>query len=175
MFDKHVTLMAKSIVSLKAVVPRRVVNTGEVERIITKQLRNTGKDMATDLEKPTRTWKRKVKFLVIVDAKKATVRIFTNSAIYRYTDKGTEPHEITPKRATSLRFNTKFSSKTVPGKLTSRKGSSGPPVAFAKRVMHPGTKPRGWSKIVAKKYKPKLASRINGALAPVIRKKSKRL
>lgn len=168
--------MAKSIVSLKAVVPRRVVNTGEVERIITKQLRNTGKDMATDLEKPTRTWKRKVKFLVIVDAKKATVRIFTNSAVYGYIDRGTEPHEIPlQKRTTVLRFNSRFSAKTVPGKLTSRQGSSGPPVVFAKRVMHPGTKPRGWSKIVAKKYKPKLASRINGALAPVIRKKSKRI
>jgi hypothetical protein len=77
----------------------------------------------------------------------------TENDIWNMLDKGTRAHKIIARRAKRLRFGSGFSAKTRPGFVGSQSGgTSGGPV-FAQSVMHPGTTARGWSKLIAAKYK----------------------
>lgn len=97
-----------------------------------------------DLLKPTATWQHDVEARAKQTRTGFTVII--NDKVYAILDAGSKPHDITPKRAKALRFNTRFRSKTMPNKLTARKGFNAPPAAFAKKVEHPGTAPRNFKK-----------------------------
>lgn len=103
------------------------------------------KEVEKDLLKPTATWQHAVE--ARINKTKTGFTILIRDKVYAMVEGGTKPHVIRPKRAKALRFNSRFRSKTVPNKLTSRKGMSRPPVRFAKEVKHPGTKPRNFKKV----------------------------
>lgn len=113
-----------------------------------------------DLLKPTATWEHEVEAKVKQTRTGFTVKI--NDKVYSILDVGSKPHDIAPKRAKALRFNTRFRSKTTPNKLAARKGLSAPPVAFAKSVKHPGTKPRN--------FKQQARERLNRRYPTALRK-----
>lgn len=117
-------------------------------------MRRMGTKIKADFEKTTATWKHKPKFEVMVSLTKPgpTVVVDTNDEIYRYVNDGTEAHVILPKKAKALRFPGTFTSKTVPGVLEARQGSSGGGDVFAKGVLHPGTKARNFDKMIARKW-----------------------
>lgn len=70
-----------------------------------------------------------------------TARVQAGASYAAYVEKGTQPHEITPKARKALRFAASASGARLTG--TPRKGAA---VIFAKRVHHPGTKAKPFLK-----------------------------
>ncbi len=66
--------------------------------------------------------------------------------LYRYVDLGTRPHVILPRHAPMLHFLSDYQPKTVPGVLGSGSGGAYGEDVFARRVHHPGTEARGFTK-----------------------------
>jgi hypothetical protein len=122
----------------------------QMQEAIAKERDREGQTIKREFGITTRTWKRKPDFEVHVfpDGEMAAG---TDNPIFGYVDEGTRPHIIRPRVAKALRFNTVFRAKTIPNQMTSREGVSSPPVAVRMEVHHPGTKPRNFTKLMAKR------------------------
>jgi hypothetical protein len=94
--------------------------------------------------------------------------ISTDDEIYGYVEEGTRAHDITPKRAKRLRFATGGSPKTAPNVIGSTGGRRGSAVVFARRVRHPGSKARNFSKTIADKHQKQLEVRLGRAIGDVL-------
>lgn len=133
--------------------------------ITDKELMAEAKTVQREYKATTRTFKRvKPDFRI----KRITTGVYaagTDDRIYNYLDKGTRPHIIRAKRAKVLRFNSNFKSKTVPGRLNPRAGKNTGPAAFAKQVKHPGTKPRGFTRIIHERSKVRFSTNYQKAIA----------
>jgi len=148
--------------TVKPITPRRM-NWSKIEANLQAATKATAKDIIKEFEKTTRTWNTKVAFVWDVKVKSAQTsapirvsasiiaHVYTKNKIWNWTDQGTKAHIIRPKRAPMLAFPSQFKPKTTPGQMSSGGGFSGPPIAFAKEVHHPGTAARNWTKMVAKK------------------------
>jgi hypothetical protein len=123
-------------------------------------------DVLQDFKRTTATWQHKVTWTkqVVATAGQVLLNVGTADAIYRYVDEGTRPHVIRPRRARMLRFATGYQAKTTPGVIGSGPGGARGPVVYAKAVMHPGTKARGFSKAIAKKWRKPFAVAMQRAL-----------
>ena len=106
------------------------------------------------LQTATRTWDHKPDFNINAFSEssgRARVSVTTTSEIFGYVNEGTRAHFIAPKKPGGvLAFNSRFSPKSTPGSLQTRRGSSGPPVAFARGVHHPGTKARKFDELASR-------------------------
>lgn len=106
------------------------------------------------LEQTTQHWAKKPKWITDIGFAKgdAVIMSYIQDAdarqIWDWINEGTDPHWIYPVRANMLRFNSQFRSQSAPNRLQTTKGHSGPPVAYAKAVHHPGIKARRWTIIV---------------------------
>jgi len=83
---------------------------------------------------------------------------------WNWLDLGTRPHRITAKRARTLRFQVNYAAGTRPGSLDSYPSGSWGPTRYPRSVWHPGTKPRGWSKMIFKKGKPRFEKAVINAV-----------
>ena len=126
-----------------------------------------------DFQGTTSTWKHKPVFEVQRSLRQAAgpiLFVFTQDKIYGYVDKGTRPHEIWAGYYTgksehkTLAFPSAFTPKTTPGSLKSGPGSSGGDTVFTPYVEHPGSKPRGFTKIIAKEDLPKYKRAMEAAM-----------
>lgn len=117
-------------------------------------MRRVATKIKADYEKTVATWEEKPRFESAVSLAKgaATLLVDTNSEIYRYVNDGTRPHVIVPKRARALRFQGTYTAKTIPGTIEARSGGSSGSDVFARGVLHPGTKPRHFDKLIAAKW-----------------------
>ena len=145
------------------IVPKRM-NWSKIEASLQAGSRETAKAIINEFEKTTLTWNTKVKWSWDIKVKSAQtaapiavsaqiiVHVYTDNEIWNWTDQGTKPHPIFPKKPGGvLAFPSAFGPKTSPGKMSSGSGFSGPPIAFAKYILkHPGTKARNWTPMVAK-------------------------
>lgn len=135
-------------------------------------VRKVGTGIKADFEKTTATWKTQVKFEVQVSlAGGPQAEVFTTNKIYGYVDKGTEPHVILPKRKKALSFvwggPGSYRPKTRPGVIgSSGGGATGDRVAF-KGVLHPGTKPRNFSKEIQKLWTPRFKRAMEASMSKV--------
>lgn len=132
-------------------------------------MRRMGTKIKQDFEKTVATWKNKPKFEVLVSLTKPgpTVVVDTNDPIYRYVSEGTKPHVILPKRAKALAFKGTYTAKTVPGVIESRAGGSGGADVFSQGVLHPGTKPRRFQKLIADKWRKAFRSEMEQVMREV--------
>lgn len=105
------------------------------------------------LESAVQTWRNKPTFRTTTQVSGtyySDIRVMPEGAgarIFRFVNWGTRPHWIRPRwnnAGGKLAFNTKFSPKSTPNSLRASAGFSGPPVAFAREVWHPGTEPRNF-------------------------------
>lgn len=120
--------------------------------VIISTLNGTSKAIKVDMAVPAQTWDRKVK-IDIASPSEFTREISTNDDIYAMLEKGTKPHIIRKKGRGILRFKFGFRSKTIPNEIRSRKGAKGTiPAPPMRRVKHPGTAPRLWTKAIKKKW-----------------------
>lgn len=111
----------------------------------------TGKEAVRLFRGTTRTWSHQPSFDYAVEAggKSFDVLAGTGNQIYRYVDEGTRPHVIAGRHLLAFRAN--YQAKTSPGSLQARSGGASGPMVFAKRVMHPGIRARGFTPLVKKK------------------------
>lgn len=114
-------------------------------------LKDAAEDAQRDMQKTTATWQHKPTFAI--KEQPTGFLVGTDDDVWNMLDVGTRAHLIIARRAKRLRFSSGFTAKTRPGFVGSQAGgASGGPV-FAQSVQHPGTTARGWSKLIAAKYR----------------------
>lgn len=94
-----------------------------------------------------------------------------DKAIWTYVDQGTKPHVILPRNAPRLRFRTGYNPKTLasPARTVSGGGMATGPTVFAKKVNHPGTEAREFTKTIAEDIKPGFRKEIDNAFRQAAR------
>lgn len=120
-------------------------------------LKDAADGALVDFKATTKTWQHEVEFS-IKEQRDGYLVGPTGGAtdIYGYVEHGTRAHMIVARRAKRLRFSPGGSAKTSPGVLGSSSGSRGSGTVFARAVRHPGTKPRGFSKLIRAKWASKV-------------------
>lgn len=153
--------MSTTIKAIKAKAPR----VQAARLALLNELRSVGKEIQNDYKATTATWKHKPEFKTQISLAGGTpsVSVSTTDKIFGYVDAGTRPHIIAP-RAKRLRFMSGFSAKTSPGVLGSGAGGASGDMVFARVVHHPGTKARGFSKIILNKWRGQFGKRMLTAM-----------
>ena len=94
-----------------------------------------------------------------------------NAKYYLWTDKGTKPHDIRPKRARYLKFQVGYDARTAPGAKsgvgTGRKFGAW---RSALVIHHPGTKARKFSEKFNKDILPDMRKDIENAIRRALRR-----
>lgn len=147
------------MIRLKAITPRaQAIKFTRFAKAAELGLEDAAKEALKDFEATTATWEHKPAFTM----KKFGdgYEIGTRDEIYGYVDLGTRPHIIRPRRAKRLRFSPGSRAKTSPGRIGSSSGKGGSGAVFAKQVNHPGNKPRGFSKLIKRKWESRLQQYI---------------
>lgn len=154
------------MLKLKPIKPKAdPLNVAAIERTVKAVMQEAADDAKSDLEKTTEGWQHGVSFEAIPD--KTGFIVGTADEVWNYLDQGTKAHEIRPRRATRLRFQTGYKAKTRPRVLASGGGGASGDVVYAKSVQHPGTEAREWSETVAEKYQTEIPFRMNEAIGGV--------
>jgi hypothetical protein len=138
----------------------------QFREVIARELDREGRTIVREYSITTRTWKHKVRFEMQIFPDGQMI-VGTDDEKFGYVDKGTRPHIIRPRLAKALRFNTVFRAKTVPNQMTSRPGLSSPPVAVRMEVHHPGTKPRNFTKLMAKRSSTRFSRNMAKAMKTI--------
>jgi len=164
-----------SAVVFKVVKPKRFDDKAMTERL-RYHAKKVAKEMREDYERTTATWQHKPEFKETVSTGKGlggvAAEVSTTDKVYGYVDQGTgqaaghrpDRYPIVPKRAKMLAFASIFSPKTKPKVLGSGPGMRGPIDTFRKKVMHPGIKPREFSKTIEKKWQPRFKAQMQAAM-----------
>lgn len=112
-----------------------------------------------DFESTSSTWDHQPTYTV--KAQKDGRLVGTKNEIWLMLNAGTKAHDIYPRNARMLRFQGgPYGAKTRPGFIGSQSGGASGAIIFRRFVHHPGTKPRGWSTIIAKKWRSRVAQLI---------------
>ena len=115
-----------------------------------------------DFESTFATWSHQP--TVIVKERADGYSLTVKDDVWGMLDSGTRAHLIVARRAKRLRFGVGGSPKTRPGFIGSQSGRAGSGAVFARAVHHPGTKARGWSKLIAAKYKSRIQRYIEARI-----------
>jgi len=142
-------------IALRAVVPRgKLIDLEALDAGLQDALDHGVNIVRDDYLRTMRTWRRSAFFEVEyarVRARDLVASVTTDSAVYAYVDRGTEPHLIVPVRACLLRFLAKYRAKTRPGIMSSHLGGGSGPVGFARAVRHPGNAPRNFTATITRR------------------------
>ena len=115
-----------------------VFNAPALRAAISLAMDNIADGIKDDLAAHTDNWNAPPSWAVVSSGDRRD--IITQDMIFHFQDKGTKAHVIMPKRARRLVFQ-------VPGATV-----------FARKVNHPGTKPRNYTVITAAVWQAKIAS-----------------
>jgi len=169
------------VFQVKAIKPRKL-DVFEVRWELLNAMGKEGKASVKELEKTARNFRgRKPRFWydVVLTSDEAAVIVEPKGdadAVKKWTmlDEGTPAHIIRARRAPCLRFRIGYNSGTRPGTLRTRRAYYvGNSWRRARAVRHPGTQPRGWSKLVQDRRKPKYITAMNKALRRGMEKASR--
>lgn len=139
------------------------VRLGAMVREYRKGLEAFSKIVLFSLDKTVATWDKKPKFSVRYSpftGDEIDIQFMASGGmaqIWNWTDQGTKPHVIRPKPGNKrglLFFNSNFKAKTRPRVIGSTRGFSGPPLAAAASVNHPGTKARQFTTEIWRRRSP---------------------
>lgn len=111
-----------------------------------------------DLESTAKTWQHAI--TITIKERSDGYSLTVEDDVWNMLDHGTRAHRIVARRAKRLRFAGGYSAKTRPGFIGSQSGGASGGVVFRQSVMHPGTKARGWSKLIGAKYRAQLKTFI---------------
>lgn len=143
----------------------KFINPNSVRVVVKTALDKVAKDIKADYKATMRTWKKQKVDPVLANQGEEARLIYVNSKVFGFVDWGTRPHIITPRTARRLAFRSGFTPKTTPGVIGSGPGGSFGAYVYAKRVSHPGNKPRLFTKAIAEKRKNDLQREIDKGLA----------
>lgn len=150
------------MLKVKIILPRdKILDVEAFGKEAVKDLNDVRLLIKEDFEDCVKTWKDKPVF----KGKKATessasIKMWGDKNTWVWTNLGTDPHIITPKRAKRLAFKVPSSPKTTPNRLGSRRGGRGNTQVFAKQVRHPGTKARNFHIVSAEKRQKDLNQKL---------------
>lgn len=159
--------------SMKAIRPRRKIFDEKAFREgVTKALKELGDEALSEFEATVSTWKNKPSFklkqigefeiAVGYDGRTKEGKIYTG------VDQGVPEHDIVPNNpAGVLLFKESYSAKTAPGVIGSFAGGSRGETVAAKRVHHPGNKPRGFSTKIMQRFKLAAPARLRQVVEEV--------
>jgi hypothetical protein len=165
--------MAKTVTLCKPIRPARL-KVDAVRLELLNNDRREGKAAAKALEETVMGWKgRKPKFEVLIGLTRNDTTVVVGPTGSKETvekwnrlDEGTRgPYPIRARRAPYLRFRIGYNAGSRPGTLRTRRSYYiGNHWRRARKVTHPGIKPRGWTDIVTKRRMPKFIKSTNKAL-----------
>jgi hypothetical protein len=138
---------------MKLILPKKLIaDLAKLSRTLTNALNGVAKDIQIDLKVTTQTWKHKVEFPISSPSAYRRI-VATDDEVYGYVNDGTQAHTIVPRTPGGvLRFNTPFTSKTLPNQIMSRAGSVGATEVIARGVQHPGTEARKFDVAIRDKW-----------------------
>lgn len=160
-------------IKMQVSIPDTLIDPKRLIRALRNGMANAAEDVIVDFETTTETWKHKPSFKA-TEVSAAEWIVSTNDNIWVMLDEGTKPHVIVPKRAKRLRFQWggpgSYRAKSRPGYLGSNKGGIKGPIVYRKRVNHPGTKPRKWTKAAEDKWQNELGDIVQRAIDAEVKK-----
>jgi len=152
------------MLKVKIILPRdKILDVEAFGKAAVKDLNEVRDLVEKDFKDSTATWKGQPTFRGRkATEQRASFTIWSNKNTWVWTNKGTDPHPIFPKRAPVLRFKVPSTAKTVPNKLGSGSGSRGNEWRTSKGIKrHPGTKARNFDKVSAEKRQKDLNQMLN--------------
>lgn len=157
------------MIKLKPILPKRpFIDARKVQRAIDDGMQEAADLIVKDFQSTTDTWKHRVEFTI--KKQKDGFLIGTKDDVWNMLDHGTKAHDISPRNGKVLRFQGgPYRPKTRPGYIGSQSGGPSGPVVFRPKVHHPGTAPRGWSKLVRKKWQSRLAQIVQKHINAAVR------
>ena len=156
--------MVVKLTAIKAKGTRLTVD--KVRRVVKEALDDVSSDVLRDFVETTESWNHKPVF-----QRRATVdgvEVYTDDEIFRFVDLGTKPHDIYPRNAPRLRFQSQYTAKTTPGNIASRSGGKSGPFVFAKKVRHPGFEGRKFTETIMRRRQALLKKRIDDGLSKIV-------
>lgn len=153
------------VFQFKIIKPKKL-NQDAIRLEILNALRKEGREIKTEYEKTTATWKRKPEFEILVGLTRppgsASVLVGTDNEIYNYLDQGT--------RIRWALMSQDWRSKTTPRRIGSGPGA-GRVIIAGRRAMQrrgigprPGIKAREFSETIRKRRKKKFTQGMIGAM-----------
>lgn len=154
-------------ISVKAILPKRFkpeVYLQEIESM----MRRMGKDIKGNFEQTTETWNKKPDFEneTVAETDQITTTVATENEIYKFLNDGTKkdypilPGILTGKSSKkALAFSSTFSPKTTPNVVGSNPGVIGKRDTVRPFVIHPGIKPRNFTRVLKKRWQPRFKRR----------------
>lgn len=143
----------------------KIFDLDKFDRESAKTLNDIIKKAEREFKKTTDTWRRKPDFKIErATSSKLIAAVSTMDEIYGYVVRGTRAHVITAKRAPALRFKSGFTSKTVPRRITSRRGESFGNWVSKRSVFNPGIEARDFDKVIAEQLQPELIKEVRSAI-----------
>lgn len=153
---------------MKVILPKGLLfDPRKVERVIENTLNQSALAVKADLGVTTQTWSAKSKPSFKIDSRVGMRIIYTDSLIYKWVDEGTRAHIITAKNGL-LRFRTGYKSKTRAGVIGSTGGGASGNWRSKRTVKHPGTKARGFTIVIKKKWDDLLPQQMQRAIDSTI-------
>jgi hypothetical protein len=127
-------------------------------RAIEQEARPYAEGVKRDFEKTFQNWKAEHKPTLTVKVNinpngGVSIEIDVEGQIYEYVHEGTRPHDIMPRRAKRLKFQSGYQAKTLPGRIASVAGGPSGDTVFARGVEHPGFPGRKFSQQIVKKWR----------------------
>ena len=163
--------MGEAMIVAKAIKPARLKDK-DMRLTLLGAMRKEGTQIKREFAKTTATWSHKPEFEVVVSltGPGPVVLVGTDDKVYRCVNEGTQAHLIfagiytgkSDKKA--LSFHSKFRPKTKPGIIGSTSGMIGGKKVARPYVQHPGTKPRGFDRLIQKSYEPKFKRAMEAAM-----------
>lgn len=148
---------------LKVIKPKKVWNPAKMQRDIESAYKEVAEGARADLQSTTATWTHSVKFSVIRVG--TSWYVTGGSRLYELiSETGAKPHTIEPRGAYMLKFQAIYRAKTSPGRLGSSGGGRSGPVVKARKVRHPGFRPRKFIEAARKKWEPRLIRDVKDAV-----------
>jgi len=156
------------VIKIKPIIPkRRMIDPKRQQQAIEQGMADAKDGALEDFKSTTSTWSHQPDF--VAKQQKDGYLIGTNDDVWLMLNKGTRAHDIVAKKI-SLRFpGGPYRPKTRPGFIGSQSGGSSGAFVFRGKVHHPGTSPRGWSTIIAKKWRSRLAQMVQKRISEALR------
>lgn len=141
-----------------------------MQKKITQAMSDFVDDIEKDFESTVQTWDTKVKFSKNVKSRSNRVegKVDTDNKIYGYVSNGTNDHFVAPRRASALRFQPNYKTKTRRGKIPSRAGGASGSFVFSKGHMVKGIKARKFDLQIKEKREKEFSKRMLKELLEVL-------
>lgn len=163
--------MATIGVKLRVFVPKTVFDDARAVRNIQHVMTSkTGPELRKEFEKTIKSWDDRPNFQMehYFGVRVLWVKVYTYSTVYRLVNAGARPHEIRPRKARLLRFQSQFKPKSRPRLIGSFAGGKSGDYVSARSVHHPGFEAREFDQEISEQYQDTFRKDIQDAISDAL-------